>query len=369
LKPKLLVLLSLALVALTAGENLRADAAEIWTTANTTTISHNSFPQLKDNSLVWQARGRTAGATSGTDDWEIFLFDIDSQVIIQVTDDDYDDISPQTDGDYVVWQKHHTTRANQIYLYEVHGRNSPGGRRISSNDSMDHYAPHIAEGRIVWTSRLVAQSFEPGQIILYDARDSRGPEMISDNTFDCGSPRIDSETIVWTQDNGNGAATLFTYDLTSESPKPEPVPPGFVWGDSPQTDGDLTVLTSHDGTDREIFIYDASLKYYEQITDNDLEDRYPCVSGTSVTWVGGEGEDSEIFLSAEFHIEPPEPEPPSGDSGGGGGGACFVGTASSGASMNSWAYVVILSLMTLVFAALFKMKRACLFSRRIGGGH
>lgn len=47
----------------------------------------------------------------------------------------------------------------------------------------------------------------------------------------------------------------------------------FVWEDSPQTDGHLTVLTWHDGEDREIFVYDTSRNTYQQITDNQRVDR------------------------------------------------------------------------------------------------
>ena len=321
-----LVILSLAVVALIADGNPRVHAAEMWTTAKTTTISHNSFPQLKGDFLVWQARGGIGGATSDSGDWEIFLFDIDRQVMTQVTDDDYDDISPQTDGDYVLWQKHDTVRTNQIFLYKLNGDNTPGGRSISSDESMDHYAPQIAAGWVAWISQRVAKSFEPGQVMLYDARSSRGPELVSDPTTDCSCLRINGETVVWVQSDGDGTATFFVYDLTSERPESEPAPEGFVWHDSAQTDGDLTVLTGHDGMDREVFVYDSGLKIYEQITDNSFEDRYPCISRGSIAWVGGEGQDSEIFLSADMDIEPSEPD--SSSNSGGGGGSCFIKTAS-----------------------------------------
>jgi hypothetical protein len=258
----------------------------------------------------------------------------------------------------VVWQKHDTSRGNQVYLYEIHGGNPPGGRKISNNDSVDYYAPQIAAGMVVWTSQRVAQSFEPGQIMLYDARNLSGPELISDSHLDCGAPRIDSKAVVWTQSDVNGTARLYTYDLTSESPQPKPAAQGFVWEDTSQTDGNLTVLTAYDGTDREVFIYDASLKSYEQITDNGLEDRYPRISGDKIAWVGGEGEASEIYLIAEFDNEPPEPEPPEPESGGGGGGgSCFVATAARGETSNSMAHIFILSLIVTLFAALFLQKK------------
>jgi hypothetical protein len=294
MKTRLFVLLLVvAVVTLTSGSGLQADSTEIWNTGDITTISHNSFPQIKGNCLVWQGCGGLEGATSGLGDREIFLYDIDNQAVTQVTDDDYDDISPQTDGDYVVWHKHDTIRGNQIFLYKIHGENPPGGTMISNDDDKDNYSPRIAAGRVVWTSQLVAHSFEPGEIMLYDAKNLSGPDSISDNTFDCSSPRINSETVVWVQSNGDGTTSLFIYDLTSENPEPEPAPEGFVWPDSPQTDGNLTVLTRHDGNDREIFIYNSVSGKYHQVTDNDLEDTYPSISGNRVAWMAG----GEIFLA------------------------------------------------------------------------
>jgi hypothetical protein len=323
------VLLFLMVFVLATSGNPWADAAEMWSTANIPTISHSAFPDLGGHYLVWQARGRTVGATSDSGDWEIFLFSIDSQVMIQVTDDDYDDFSARTDGDYVVWQKHDKTRGNQIYLYEIGEGNAPGGRMISHNDGLDHYTPEIARGRIVWTAQLIAESFEPGQIMLYDARNLSGPEVISDRNLDCSSPRIDGERVVWTQSNQNGATELFMYDLTERGLGPESVDPSFAWEDSPQRDGKLTVLTTHDGSDREVFLYDAGLKFYEQITHNDVEDRYPRISGNNIAWVSGEGEASEVYLSADLDMAPPEPHP-AGGGGDGGGGSCFIGTAAYG---------------------------------------
>jgi hypothetical protein len=148
------------------------------------------------------------------------------------------------------------------------------------------------------------------------------------------------------------------YDLTSGNPVPEPAPEGFVWTDSSQTDGNLTVLTRHDGSDREIFVYNARLHAYEQITYNALQDRYPSmgencavavygdgetsgnplpISAHFITWVGGDAEDSEIYV-ALHEEEPPAiisvvttgADTDSSDSGGGGGSSCFISTAAFG---------------------------------------
>jgi hypothetical protein len=355
MKPTLVVLFTMAVVVtLVPGAGLQAGSSDIWNTGHMTGITHNTFSRIKGTCLVWQGRGGLAGTTSGPGDWEVFLYDMDKQVVTQITDDDNNDLSPQTDGAYVVWQKHDTSSTNQIFLYEIYGANPAGGRMISNDDGTDNYSPQIAAGRVVWTSQLVAESFNPGDIMLYDTTSPSGPGAIDQTDFDCCSPRINSETVAWVQSDGSGGTALFMYGLTTGVV--EPAPDGFVWTDSSQTDGNLTVLTRHDGSDNEIFVYNSRLHTYEQITDNDSQDRYPsmgenCVAAVAgegetsgnplpvsahfMTWVGGDAEASEIYLSL-YEEEPPAitsvvtvttADTDSSGGGGGGGGSCFISTA------------------------------------------
>ena len=301
MKSRVLVLLLAAVtISLAPGSFKQAHAGTIiCITENEQNMTHNCLPRIKGNLVVWQARGGLDGAASAPGDWEIFLYGRDNRVIVQVTDDDHDDVLPQTDGAYVVWQKHDTSMGNQVFLYEVGG--PPGGTMISDDDGKNHYAPKIAAGRVAWTSRGVGQSYEPAQIMLYDAKNSVGPYGISDSSLECCSPRISSESVMWVQSDGAGGDAFFTYSLTAQNPEPNPAPEGYVWPDSPQTDGGMTILTRHDGHDREIFVYNETLGTCDQITQNEFEDRYPSISGKYVSWMAGEDEDSHIYLTTTTH--------------------------------------------------------------------
>jgi len=300
----------------------------------------DSFSQIKGNYLVWQ--GRVAG------DWEIFFCDIASgEAHVQISDNDYGDISPQTDGNCVVWLGY-SHSGGEIFIYDI----LSGETTQITNDSNVDSPPRIANGRVVWTSREVTDSVEPGEIFLYDVV-AKGTTLLSASvdpygTLDDSSPRINDESVMWVQTDEAGSSTLFIHYLGNGT---EPAPEGFVWTDSLQTDGGLTVLTRHDGTDREIFVYDTGLKSYEQLTDNDLEDRFPRISGNNIAWVGGEGDASEIFLSSDVYIEPEEPDSSSGGGGGGdGGGRCFIATASHGATTIGMIDILIIGLITAVCA-------------------
>ena len=198
----------------------------------------DSSPQIKGDYLVWQ--GNVHG------DWEILLYNIATQDFCRVTDNDYGDISPQTDGNYVVWLGF-SHSGGEIFLYDI----SSGETTQITNDNNVDSSPQIANGRVVWASCEVTDSVEPGEIFLYDVvakvTTSLSASVDPDGTLDDSSPRINDESVMWVQTDEAGSSTLFIHYLGNGT---APAPEGFVWTDSLQTDGDLTVLTRHDGIDR-----------------------------------------------------------------------------------------------------------------------
>jgi hypothetical protein len=285
----------------------------------TSNFYEDSSPHIKGTSLVWQ--GQIRG------DWEIFFHNVATgEGPVQITVNDYDDISPQTDGNYVVWLGF--SRLNgEIFLYDISKGQTT---RITDDSNIDSY-PQISDGRVVWASHVVGDSVEPGEIFLYDI--ARGEtEQLTNNTLDDSSPRINDKSVIWTQTDVTGITRLFVYDIVETTI--QPVPDGFVWGDNPQNESDLTVLARYDGSDREIFLHRAALQVYEQITGNELEDTFPVISNGIIAWIGGKGQAAEIYTTGRG------PSGGGGDTtggtravgstqvtgGSGGGSSCFVNT-------------------------------------------
>ena len=250
-------------------------------------VTSNSYPdnlpEVKGDYLVWQ------GYIDG--DWEIFLYNAATGGTRQITDNNYDDLSPQTDGYYIVWQGFCEGEWD-IFLW-----NGSEIQLISGVNTED-ISPQIANGFIAWTSDPFGDDFTgPGEVILYDA-DHGTYSVLSawvdpDNAFDDRRPRVNDEVVMWEQANDQGNAINYIYDLgtgvVNEAPE------GFVWKDGPQRDGNLSVLSRHDGEDREIFIYDTVSRTYYQLTDDEFQGRYPSISGCYVAWVAG----GEIFLAKQ----------------------------------------------------------------------
>jgi hypothetical protein len=289
----------------------------------------DAFPQIKGDCLVWQGHVDS--------DWEILFYNMATQKKHWITYNDYDDISPQTDGTYVVWLGF-SHPGGEIFLYDmVSGKTT----QITSDNHIDS-PPQIADGRVVWASREVTASVEPGEIFLYHIATGLA-ERLTEDAQDDSSPRIDDERVMWVRDDGQGTKVV-VHDL--ETGKTILEPQGFVWEDTPQTDGGVTVLTQHDGTDGDIFVYNANINTYQKLTDNDSEDRSPRISGNNIAWVGGEGQASEIYLNSE--VDPAEPDWPdtaktgstTSDGRSGNSGGCFIVSAAFGSYEDLHVHVI-----------------------------
>ena len=246
----------------------------------------DSFPHIKGKYVVWQ---EYVGG-----DWEVLVNNMTSGQTTQITDNSYNDVSPQTDGRYVVWRGD-SHSAGEIFLHDI----SSGQTIQLTNDDRVDSPPQIADGFAVWTAREVTDSVEAGEIFVHDTATGQTLQ-VTNNDLEDSAPRIHEKRVIFVQADGNGNKTVYSYDPTSPlgEDNPAPVEPGFVWEDTSRRDGDLTVLSRHDGNDKEIFVHSTESQIYEQVTNNDFDDKYPVISGNNIVWVGREGRNAEIFMTA-----------------------------------------------------------------------
>jgi hypothetical protein len=257
----------------------------------------DDFPHIKGHYLVWQGHADS--------DWEIFLCDMAFGVNpVQLTDNDYDDISPRTDGSSVVWLAF-SQSGGEIFLYDA----ATGAVQLTNDNRVDS-PPQIANGRIVWASQEVSDSVLPGEIYLHDTATGT-TERLTNDSCDDFSPRINADQVVWKQVDGEEEQHLVVYDLNSRTTSLDP--PGFIWINDDQRDGDFEVLVRHDGSDREVFIRNTTLDTCNPITHNSTDDRNPSISSPYVAWVGGERETAEIYLSGRNEDSLPVVEKIGGD--------------------------------------------------------
>jgi beta propeller repeat protein len=266
----------------------------------------DSFPHITGNYLVWQ------GYVGG--DWEIFLYDIALGVTTQITDNSYNDTSPKTNGTHIVW-KGFCDGESDIFLWD-----GSEIRAISEPNSEDS-SPQIAGRFIVFTSNPFGDGFfGPGEIILYDITNGTSVTISQavdpGNMLDDSSPHINNRHVMWIQEDSEGNTTSYVYSLPF-GPVHEAAE-GYVWKDNTRAVGETEVLTRYDGGTREIFVYHNESDRYVQITDDDVNNTYPSISGNYIAWKAGEGPASEICLAFYADADtggdtPPEYEYIAGD--------------------------------------------------------
>lgn len=151
--------------------------------------------------------------------------------------------------------------------------------------------PQISGNHIVWYSGAGSQS-DPDYVHLYNI------ETNTKTTLGSGSwPRIDGDNVVWHAQAGGGVQ-IFHHNIDTNATTQ--VTDNNLLNHEPAVSGENIVWVGYDGSNtltREIYHYDGST--ITQLTDNNLIDLAPQVSGDKAVWYGwaGSGNDHmEIYL-------------------------------------------------------------------------
>lgn len=258
----------------------------------TSNLTKDAEPYIYDGQLVWQEMVNN--------NWEIFHYNISTGKTTQLTSNTVDDMFPRTDGDYVAWLGDGMNGALSFYNIET------GVTQVIPEEEGDFIksAPQIATGYITWAMSPVAASVEPGDIYLYNIASGVTTNISalvdSGNQLEDIGPRINDSLVGWLEvdDLGNAdpeddVETFMLYDIGAGTAAA--APGDFIWRESPQSDGKQSILLRNDGNDREIFIQKGMTPV--QVTDNTVDDSWPCISGTTIAWVSGSGEAAEIYIA------------------------------------------------------------------------
>ncbi|MHC4499840.1 MAG: proprotein convertase P-domain-containing protein, partial [Planctomycetota bacterium] len=118
-------------------------------------------------------------------------------------------------------------------------------------------------------------------------------KQITDNTKDDGKHQISGSNVVWEGYDGTdyeiflyNATTATTIQITNNSRDDL----------DPQIHGSNVVWKGYDGTDYEIFLYDVTTATTTKITNNNSDDEYPQLYNSNVVWHSYDESDAEIFL-------------------------------------------------------------------------
>ncbi len=171
-----------------------------------------------ENELVFQAWDG--------DDYEIYLYRFDTGVLEQITNNQFDDVSPVVWRGQIAWVAHPTVTAEIFFM-------AAGAIRKISEGTEDNSGPSIWEGKVVW------QGYDDTDLEIYYFNGRRTIKLTS-NTWDDIAPKIHAGVIAW--------------------------------------------MSYVDNWDGEIMALDLSDNTAVQLTDNDFEDNYPQTAGEKIVW-------------------------------------------------------------------------------------
>ncbi len=198
------------------------------------------YPELSEDFIVW----RNGGNDAQPEDYEIFVYDLESEVTTQLTDNEFEDAVERLSGKRIAW-KQFDGHDWEIFLYD-----GIRTERLTDNDYDDGDGLRISESYVAWTTN----DGNDTEVFVYN-----GSEVIqlTDNQFEEESMILSGTYVAWYQ---------------------------------------------YDGNDLEIFAYDGS--GVAQLTDNDYDERYLALGGSRIAWAGYDGEDPEVFVATHIVPEP-----------------------------------------------------------------
>jgi beta propeller repeat protein len=233
-------------------------------------------PQISGNNVVW----------TGYDgnDREIYFYN--GTTTTQLTNNDTNDSEPQISGNNVVWTGFD---GNDLEIYFYNGTTTTqltNNNRDHNNDNINDNDPQISGNNVVWSDSSDGNYYS--EIYFYNGTTTT---QLTNNNINATDPQISGNNVVWIGFDDNDSEIYFyngttTTQLTNNDTNDS----------DPQISGNNVVWTGFDGNDNEIFFYNGTT--ITQLTNNNIDDNYPQISGNNIVWQGDGGDNNytEIYF-------------------------------------------------------------------------
>jgi TolB protein len=184
-------------------------------------------PSIYENLVVWSAAD-ISEEQQDEFDWNVFLLDLDTGEVRQITDDQHVQMEPRIYGNTIVWldNRHGTgerypyPQPLDVYAYDL---STGEEKRITAATTVEGYShPAVSGSFVVWTDSRHADpevvrhaTNEPdynNEIYMYDlATDEE--RRVTDYPGNDRYPTVNGNRIVWLRQSGYREADVFVYDL------------------------------------------------------------------------------------------------------------------------------------------------------------
>ena len=289
-----------------------------------------SEPSIHENRIVWSSvnisEKRLDASLNWLElNWDVFLLDLKTNQVQQITTEEHAQIEPRIYGDTIVWldARHKTGDAYptlfDVYAYDLKTNQE---RRLTSTTSIKEQALGISGNLVVWSDSRHAKPVsidhpsvtdQNNEIYVYDLVTNSERRITENPGNDC-YPAIEDRRIVWWREWKVREADIFLYDMKSSQETrisksryaancaPAVYQDRIVWADARisrgNTSGDV-MEGGKSGADNvylsgaaEIYLYDIGTKQETLLVPSQTESEHTMkVSGKDAKFV-----DRQVWL-------------------------------------------------------------------------
>lgn len=284
------------------------------------------FPDVDQQRVVWQ--DFRFGPT------DIFMADLQTHTIVNLTQTDTWEVQPDLDGNIVVWK-------DGYHGIGIHGRNMATGQTFTVTEGhADTSRPRLSGNIVVWADNRAG--VDDWNIYGYDLT-KRTEFVIADAPGNQHDPQIDDNLVVWWddnwhillydlatqqtmpipgvsirsvpdvsavdhlvvwQDNRNGNSDIYGYDLTAQTEKPIVVEPEDQ--ENVAIANGLVAFQSRVlGVPWNIQLHVLASDLTFVISENSNPQTQPAVNGATVVWQDNRSHQADIYQFAWTGVVPP----------------------------------------------------------------
>lgn len=261
-----------------------------------------SPPSIYEDRVVWSSAnisGRQLGAINYRElNWDVFLFDIETGEVHQVTVEEHAQMDPMIYGDTIVWldnrhesQEYHNPRRFDVYAFDLKTNTE---KRLTSAPTVEEDNLSISDNLVVWADNRHANpdvkihaGNEPdynNEIYVYDLNTNR-EQRITNNTQNDQHPFISGNRIVWLRQFTYLEADIFSYVIGSlletqvsrsrfASGYPSFYEDKIVWTDARVSKGNTSndvVMNGQPGT-TDIYLFDLKTGQEARLVSGHVEE-------------------------------------------------------------------------------------------------